>query len=62
MPNDEKKLVEFIDVTPTWAALLPTYLLIYETNPAKRPEVLIELTRMAVIADKYVASQKGVKA
>lgn len=57
MPSD-KKVVEYVDMTPTWEALLPVYLLIYESNPAKRGEALTELTRMAQAADKYVASQK----
>jgi len=59
MPS-EKKLIGHIDVTPSWSALLPAYLLVYETGPAdKRADALMELSRMAMLADKYVQQQKN---
>lgn len=57
----EKKQIATVDVAPTWESLLPAYLLVYESNPAKRGEVMQELTRMAQAADKYIASQKSAK-
>jgi hypothetical protein len=42
-----------IDLTPTWAQVLPALIVILE-NPATRGEAIEELGRMADIADKYV--------
>ncbi len=53
---------EYIDVTPTWEQILHSLLLVYtdsETGKGKAYAVE-ELTRMAKLADKYVASQKEV--
>jgi hypothetical protein len=49
--RDGKK---YIDMTPTWSEILPTYLLILRdaTEEGKKAAVE-ELTRMAKIADLY---------
>ncbi|NOU47374.1 MAG: hypothetical protein HOO86_09960 [Bacteroidales bacterium] len=52
-------MAEYIDVTPTWAAMVPTFLLIIDNGNADgRKTVEGELFRMAKLADLYVASQK----
>ena len=52
----------YIDMTPTWAEILPALLMVLEDGtPKGRAEVKEELRRMAAIADLYVKSQKGVK-
>lgn len=58
---EEKKLVGTIDLTPTWAALLPAILEALENvshDPAKKQVIREELARMAQGADAYVALQK----
>lgn len=52
-----KDKTEYIDFTPTWEAILPILLAVLtEGKTAKnRNEAAIELRRMAVLADKYVA-------
>ncbi len=56
---------QFIDMTPTWEALLPAMVRVLENPEAKfesRKVIMEELTRMAQIADKFVAHQKHEKA
>ena len=44
---------------PTWAGLLPLYLMAYENGAHKgRAAALSELERMAKLADLYVAARK----
>lgn len=61
MADTEKTgVVEYIDLTPTWEAILPTLLLVYtDATPQGRAGALEELTRMARAADAYVALQKA---
>lgn len=49
-----------IDMTPTWSGILPALLASVEDGtPEGRKIAIDELERMARIADKYVAEQKG---
>ncbi len=50
-----------IDLTPTWREILPALLALME-NPETRRDAADELTRMANLADKYVAVVKGKEA
>ena len=60
MTIQEKTLIGAIDLTPTWAGLLPTLLALYEDGNVDGKNIAFdELARMAQAADKYVASQKG---
>lgn len=53
-----RKVAGYIDINPTWGQLLPTLLMVFENANAKgRAEALNELKRMAIIADRFVASQ-----
>jgi hypothetical protein len=57
---EEKKFAGTIDLTPTWSEILPTWLTVVRDANAKGQEAaLAELTRMAKLADLYVASQKA---
>jgi hypothetical protein len=52
-----------VDVTPTWSAILPMLLAVYENgNFHGVREAEGELRRMAELADRYVASQKAKEA
>ncbi len=56
-----KKLVGFIDVTPTWEEILPTLLTVYaDGNATGRTAAREELERMARLADAYVKQQKAI--
>jgi hypothetical protein len=45
-----------IDVTPLWEEIVPALVLILENGTASGREIAIaEITRMAQLADKYVA-------
>jgi tryptophanase len=58
MENSEK-VIRTIDVTPTWESILPILLMTIENGTSRGRKVAIEeLTRMAQIADKYVALSK----
>ncbi len=47
-----------VDITPTWEAILPALLAVIENGNFEGRKVAIEeLTRMAQLADLYVASQ-----
>lgn len=48
---------KYIDFTPTWEAILPILLAVLTKGETakNRNEAAIELRRMAVLADKYVA-------
>jgi hypothetical protein len=46
-----------IDITPTWSEILPA-LLALTTNPVTREDALMELSRMARLADERVAQLK----
>lgn len=50
-----------IDLTPSWSALLPLYLEAYRNGATHeaRAAAWQELTRMARLADAYVALKKG---
>lgn len=53
---------EYIDMTPTWSAVLPVYLTAYCEGTYKgRAAAEAELKRMAELADKYIALQKEQK-
>ena len=53
---------EYIDLTPTWSAVLPIYLAAYCNGTDKgRTAAETELRRMAELADKYNASLKEEK-
>lgn len=52
----------YIDLTPTWAGVLPIYLAVLENPNAGhdgRTAAREELARMAKLADLYVAGQKA---
>lgn len=54
--------VETVDVTPTWAGLLPALLMVLDNPKASRESRQIiaeELARMADAADKYNAIARG---
>lgn len=58
---NEKTQIGVVDLTPTWSAILPILLEAAHTPDNKgREAAMIELKRMAEIADLYVASQKNV--
>ena len=47
-------MATYIDMTPTWAAVLPMYLACIEQGSAEGVKAAKEeLTRMAKLADKY---------
>jgi hypothetical protein len=46
-----------IDCTPTWSNVLPILLRLIQ-NPNTHEDAVIELTRMAEMADAYIESQK----
>lgn len=46
-----------IDVTPTWTAILPVLLKLFQ-NHNTQEDAVVELTRMAKLADAYVESMK----
>ena len=49
-----------IDATPTWENVLPLLMTAYENGNAPRRKIALEeLTRMAKLADAYVAHRKG---
>lgn len=47
---------EYIDVTPTWRAIVPLLLAGFEAGSSAARE---ELYRMAELADRYVDLEKG---
>lgn len=53
----EKRKLETIDLTPTWAGILPVLLEVYENagTPQGRQQAKGELVRMARLADQAVA-------
>lgn len=53
-----QRSVQLVDVTPTWSEILPA-LLALVTNPVTRDDALMELNRMAKLADKAVAILKS---
>jgi hypothetical protein len=46
-----------IDCTPTWSGILPVLVALIQ-NPKTNKDGMIELKRMAEIADAYVAEKK----
>jgi hypothetical protein len=51
--------MQTIDMTPTWEAVLPIYLDAIQYGNGKGYEAAVEeLTRMAKLADLYIAAQK----
>ncbi len=46
-----------INITPTWQAILPALVALLE-NKETRKDAMMELDRMAQVADAYVSSQK----
>jgi hypothetical protein len=62
MSVDEKTLVGYVDVTPTWTAIAPSLVLMIENGtPKARGAALVELMRMANLADCYVQEMKRAK-
>lgn len=62
-PVTVKTLVGTIDLTPTWAASLPTLLVLLEEGSAEGQLLArAELRRMAALADLWVERQKTEKA
>lgn len=56
-------VVQTIDMTPTWAEILPALLAAYTDGTAEGRRIAAEeLQRMATIADSYVAAQKALRA
>jgi hypothetical protein len=54
-----KRPAGFVDLTPTWSAVLPILLTALEYgNQAGKASARIELTRMATLADEYVKHAK----
>lgn len=53
-----QRSVQLVDVTPTWSEILPA-LLALVTNPVTRDDALMELNRMAKLADRAVAILKS---
>ena len=47
-----------IDMTPTWSDILPILLRLVQ-NHNTYEDAVIELTRMAKLADAYIESQKN---
>lgn len=57
--SQEKKTPETVDLTPTWAALMPLFINILQEGTAEGKEsVSKELTRLAKIADDLKAERK----
>lgn len=53
------KMVEAIDMTPTWESVLPLLLdNMRSENPATVKNAIIELYRLAQFADKVIAENK----
>lgn len=53
-------IAQTIDMTPTWADIVPLLLEVMERgNATGRAEARAEIMRMATIADAYVAEHKG---
>ena len=53
------KTIGHIDLTPTWSGIVPIIQMGLENgNFEGKRNALIELKRMAALADKYVALQK----
>lgn len=62
MPNDEKKLIGTIDLTPTWEAMIPLYVEILSNASAgskARAMAVDELIRVAKIADIAIATYRN---
>lgn len=49
---------KYVDVTPTWSEILPALLALL-TMPQTREDALMELSRMAKLADRQVALVKA---
>ena len=52
-----KNTTKTIDCTPTWSGILPVIVILIE-NPNTRKHGIIELKRMAALADAYLAEKK----
>jgi hypothetical protein len=50
-----KKLVEVIDLTPTWGEMVPVLITLLEGNFEQRDLARTELVKMATCADTYNA-------
>lgn len=62
-PVTKKTLIGTIDCTPTWAAILPTLLVLLEDGSAEgQIYARDELKRMAALADLWVERQKTERA
>ena len=58
----ETKQVGTIDLTPTWEMHLSTCVMLIEAGDTQaRAAAIMELVKMAKLADAYVASQKESK-
>lgn len=58
MTKTIQRSVQIVDITPTWSEILPA-LLALVTNPVTRDDALMELNRMAKLADRAVAILKS---
>lgn len=60
--NEGAPAVQTIDMTPTWAEILPALLAaLTDGTPEGQGIARTELARMATIADSYVAAQKALR-
>lgn len=70
MITDDIKVIETIDLTPTWSQILPVWLNLYQAalqGRTKDPDTIlcnaeIEFNRMAEAADKWNAHCKELQA
>ena len=51
------RTIKTVDLTPTWREILPA-LLALVNNPVTREDALMELSRMAKLADLYVEENR----
>jgi len=55
--ENKMQTVKYVDLTPTWSEILPALLALL-TMPQTREDALMELSRMAKLADRQVALAK----
>jgi hypothetical protein len=61
-PKEAKPMPEYVDITPSWSGILPLLLAAYENGSFQgKAEAIIELKRMAKLADQWVAHEKAAK-
>lgn len=52
------KSVTYVDITPTWREILPALVALLD-NPITQSDALMELSRMAKLADERLAQLKA---